>query len=79
MVNKNLGILGGGISALAFAYFYEKNIEIIEKESTLGGLCRSFEDDDGVSWDIGPHISFSKNKEILDFIVSLTPMNKLKR
>jgi len=79
MNNKNLGILGGGISALAFAYFYEKNVEIVEKESTLGGLCRSFEDDDGVSWDIGPHISFSKNKEILDFIVSLTPMNKLKR
>ena len=79
MENKNLGILGGGISALAFTHFYKKNTEIIEKESTLGGLCRSFVDDDGVSWDIGPHISFSKNKEILDFIISLTPMNKLKR
>ena len=79
MENKNLGILGGGISALAFAYFYKEDVEIIEKESTLGGLCRSFVDDDGVSWDIGPHISFSKNKEILDFIISLTPMNKLKR
>ncbi len=79
MENKNLGILGGGISSLAFAHFYKKNINIIEKESTLGGLCRSFIDEDGVSWDIGPHISFSKNEEILDFIISLTPMNKLKR
>ncbi len=79
MINKNLGILGGGISSLAFAHFYKKNIDIIEKESSLGGLCRSFTDEDGVSWDIGPHISFSKNKEILDFIISLTPMNKLKR
>jgi len=79
MMNKNLVILGGGISSLAFAYFYKKNLEIIEKESSLGGLCRSFTDEDGVSWDIGPHISFSKNKEILDFIISLTPMNKLKR
>ena len=61
MINKNLGILGGGISSLAFAHFYKKNIDIIEKDSSLGGLCRSFTDEDGVSWDIGPHISFSKN------------------
>lgn len=79
MDKNNLGILGGGISSLAFAYFYKKNVSIIEKESTLGGLCRSFVDSDGVSWDIGPHITFSKNKEILDFIISLTPMNELKR
>ncbi len=76
---KKIGVLGGGISSLAFAYFYKDFISIIEKESSLGGLCRSFKDSDGVAWDIGPHISFSKNKEILDFITSLTPMNKLKR
>ena len=79
MDKNNLGILGGGISSLAFAYFYKENVSIIEKESTLGGLCRSFVDSDGVSWDIGPHITFSKNKEILEFIISLTPMNELKR
>ena len=79
MNSNSLGILGGGISSLAFSYFYNKDISIIEKEPTLGGLCRSFVDSDGVSWDIGPHITFSKNKEILDFIISLTPMNQLKR
>ncbi len=79
MNSNSLGLLGGGISSLAFSYFYNKDISIIEKESTLGGLCRSFVDSDGVSWDIGPHITFSKNKEILDFIISLTPMNQLKR
>lgn len=79
MNNINIGILGGGISSLAFSYFYNNDVTIIEKESSLGGLCRSFKDEDGVAWDIGPHISFSKNKEILDFIISLTPMNKLKR
>jgi protoporphyrinogen oxidase len=76
---KNIGILGGGISSLAYSYFLGKKTTIIEKESSLGGLCRSFDDNDGVSWDIGPHITFSKNKEILDFITSLAPMNKLKR
>lgn len=79
MISEKLGILGGGISSLAFSYFYNKHVVVIEKEESLGGLCRSFVDDDGVAWDIGPHITFSKNKEILDFIISLTPMNQIKR
>ena len=79
MSKSKIGILGGGVSALAFSHFYEKKVSIIEKESTLGGLCRSFIDDDGVAWDIGPHITFSKNQEILEFIISLTEMNELKR
>ena len=79
MSKSNIGILGGGVSSLAFSHFYEKKVSIIEKESTLGGLCRSFIDDDGVAWDIGPHITFSKNQEILEFIISLTEMNELKR
>lgn len=78
-IDNKIGILGGGISAIAFAYFYDENVSIIEKEASLGGLCRSFIDSDGVSWDIGPHITFSKNQEILDFIISISPMNKLKR
>ena len=77
--DNKIGILGGGISAIAFAYFYDERVLIIEKEESLGGLCRSFVDNDGISWDIGPHITFSKNQEILDFIISISPMNKLKR
>ena len=79
MSKSKIGVLGGGVSSLAFSHFYEKKVSIIEKESTLGGLCRSFIDDDGVAWDIGPHITFSKNQEILEFIISLTEMNELKR
>ena len=79
MSKSKIGILGGGVSSLAFSHFYEKKVSIIEKESSLGGLCRSFIDDDGVAWDIGPHITFSKNQEILEFIISLTEMNELKR
>jgi len=78
-MNKKLGILGGGIAAISFSYFYENNSTIIEKESTLGGLCRSIVDDNNIPWDIGPHITFSKNIEILEFIISLVEMNKLKR
>ena len=79
MNKSKIGILGGGVSSLAFSHFYEEKVSIIEKESNLGGLCRSFIDDDGIAWDIGPHITFSKNQEILEFIISLTKMNELKR
>lgn len=71
-------LLGGGLSALAFAHFYGGKVVIFEKEDRLGGLCRSFETG-GICHDIGPHIFFSKEKEILDFLTSLTPMNRLRR
>ena len=73
-----VGLLGGGISALAFAHFCGQPAVIFEKEDRLGGLCRSF-DCGGVAYDVGPHIFFSKNQEILDFLTGLTPMHKLRR
>ena len=73
-----IGVLGGGISALAFAYFSERPVMIFEKEDRAGGLCRSF-DCRGVAYDVGPHIFFSKNQAILDFLTGLTPMHKLRR
>jgi protoporphyrinogen oxidase len=73
-----IGILGGGISALSFAHFSGRPAVIFEKEDRLGGLCRSF-DCQGVACDVGPHIFFSKNQEILEFLTGLTPMNKLRR
>lgn len=70
-----VGILGGGISGLSLAYFlqYEHGIdkyEILEKNSDCGGLCTTF-DKNGFKYDIGGHIMFSSNKEILDFEVGL--------
>ena len=78
MSSGPVAILGGGISAIAFAHFSGLRAEIFEKEDRLGGLCRSF-DTGGVACDIGPHIFFSKNEEVLRFATSLTPMNRLRR
>jgi len=78
MKQEPICVLGGGLSALAFAHFYGGKVVIFEKEDRLGGLCRSFETG-GVCHDIGPHIFFSKDREILDFLTSLTPMNRLHR
>jgi protoporphyrinogen oxidase len=73
-----IGVLGGGISGLAFACFSRRPAVVLEKEDRLGGLCRSFEHG-GVTYDVGPHIFFSKNQPILDFVTSLTPMHRLRR
>lgn len=80
-----IGILGGGLSGISLACFLQQNdkiksIDILEKESTPGGLCRSF-DFKGVSYDIGPHIIFSKDNEILEWMIRLLGdnVNKLRR
>lgn len=52
-VIKNL-IIGGGISGLAFANFCNSDYLIVEKDDTVGGLCRTFYNDDYV-WDYAGH------------------------
>lgn len=68
-------ILGGGLSGLTTAYFLQNHpdyndITILEKENTTGGLCRSIRKD-GYIYDIGPHILFSKDKEMLELMLSV--------
>jgi len=66
-----VGILGGGIAALSLANFLDEDAIIFEKDLTVGGLCRSFDFFD-VPFDIGPHIIFSKNDDVLKFHNSFT-------
>ena len=71
-------ILGGGLSGLSLAYFLKCNSTILEKEEKVGGLCRSFQFNE-ITHDIGPHILFSKDKEILDMILSIIETNRIRR
>ena len=80
-----LGILGGGLSAISIAYFLQEEsrfetIDILERDEAIGGLARSYKHD-GMSYDVGPHIVFSKNKEILEFMIGLMGdnANKIRR
>ena len=73
-------ILGGGLSGISTAYFLQnqKNIEkitIIEKENRIGGLCRSIKKNE-YTYDIGPHILFSKDKEMLELMLSVLDNGK---
>ena len=72
-----IAVLGGGLSAISLAYFLQddarvKEITILEKEDAIGGLCRSIHKD-GYTYDIGPHILFSKDKEMLNLMLDVVP------
>lgn len=67
---KRIGILGGGVAGLSLGYFLGPDSEVLEKDDTCGGLCRSFVHE-GFTFDLGGHIIFSKDKEILDFELEL--------
>ncbi len=79
VIKRKIGILGGGIAGLSLAHFLdETSLAVLEKEDRLGGLCRSY-NAGGAVYDIGPHIMFSKNQKVLDFMTSATPTNRLRR
>ena len=74
-------ILGGGLTGLTLGYFLNQEgiaFEIIEKEKECGGLMRTLQED-GFTFDYGgSHIFFSKDKEVLDFMLNLLGDNKIK-
>ncbi len=74
----NIGILGGGLAGLSLGYFIsQKNIDflILEKSEKIGGLLKSV-NIDGFIFDVGgSHVIFSKDKEILKFLISLLRNN----
>lgn len=71
-------ILGGGVAGLSLASFLEGRSVTLEKSATLGGLSRSYKLD-GIDYDIGPHIIFSKNKEVLDLHTQMIETNRIRR
>lgn len=74
-------ILGGGLTGLTLGYLMKqqgKKFEILEQGSECGGLMKTLEYD-GFTFDYnGSHVIFSKNKEVLDFMVSLLGQNKVR-
>lgn len=75
-----IAILGAGLSGITTAYFLQNSrdceeITLLEMENTPGGLCRSIQKD-GYTYDIGPHILFSKDKEMLALMLSVLDEGK---
>ena len=67
----SIGILGGGLAGISIAAHLDQDCEILEKDSRGGGHCQTVEEQ-GFTYDAGgPHIIFSRNQEMVDYMVSL--------
>jgi protoporphyrinogen oxidase len=61
-------VLGAGPSGLSYSLFCPDTVHIIEQNGVPGGHASSYEIS-GFTFDYGPHILFSRDKEILQFVV----------
>ncbi len=77
-MKTDIAILGGGVAGLSLASFIQRQCTILEINKEVGGLSRSYSMN-GVVYDIGPHIIFSKNKQVLDMHTTMIPTNRLRR
>jgi len=72
---RSIGILGGGISGIALASQLGDDVDVLEKRARIGGLSGSVIDQ-GFTFDAaGPHIMFSKNKDVLALMVKMLGEN----
>ena len=75
-------ILGGGLSGITLARILHgrgEDVFVLEAEQAIGGLCRS-RNDAGFCFDTGgSHIIFSRDREVLDFMLSVLGENRDER
>jgi protoporphyrinogen oxidase len=70
---KKTLIIGGGLAGLSAGYHLgELEPHVFEKESSLGGLCRSFTQD-GFTFDCTGHLIHLKNRYVRDLVAELLP------
>jgi protoporphyrinogen oxidase len=78
--NRNVksAILGGGLTGVTLArLLHEKgeDVTVLEREPNIGGLCRS-KTEAGFTFDVGgSHIVFSRDAEVLSFMLSVLAGN----
>ena len=63
-------IIGAGISGLAYANFCgHEDFLVIEKDSEIGGYCKTIKQD-GFVWDYSGHFFHFKDQEIKNYLIS---------
>ncbi len=62
------GIIGAGASGLSLALMLDGEFTVFERRDRTGGHCHTTVRD-GWTFDQGPHIMFSKNVDVLDFMI----------
>ncbi|MGQ9479366.1 MAG: protoporphyrinogen/coproporphyrinogen oxidase [Thermoproteota archaeon] len=75
-----IGVLGCGLSGAAYAFFASRmglRVTLLEKDNFPGGLIRSL-NEDGFTFDMGgSHVIFSKNNDVLRFMLDLLGDNRI--
>lgn len=69
MKNKKVLVIGAGFAGLAAASELSKRgteVILVEKSATAGGLSQTISLD-GVKFELGPHIYFNKDEEVVQF------------
>ena len=70
---KRIVIIGGGLAGLSAAYHLkEHEPRVFEKETAVGGLCRSFTQD-GFTFDCTGHLVHLRNQYTKDLVAQLLP------
>ncbi|MDP2653133.1 MAG: FAD-dependent oxidoreductase [Candidatus Omnitrophota bacterium] len=63
-MKKKIVIIGAGPTGLGAAYRLHElghaDFAVLERRPYLGGLCASFRDQNGFTWDLGGHVIFSR-------------------
>jgi protoporphyrinogen oxidase len=65
----NTAIIGAGASGLSLALMLDGDVTIFEQSDRTGGHCHATVRD-GWTFDRGPHIMFSRDKDVLDFMIA---------
>ncbi len=71
-------IIGAGITGLSCGYFSKEPFIIFEKETAVGGLCRSIKEN-GFTFDYSGHFLHIKDIKIKNLIEKLTKQKLLKK
>jgi protoporphyrinogen oxidase len=65
----NTAIIGAGASGLSLALMLDGDVSIYEQSDRTGGHCHATIRD-GWTFDRGPHIMFSRDQDVLDFMIA---------
>jgi protoporphyrinogen oxidase len=80
--SSGIAIIGAGPTGIAAAHRLRESgcrgFRVFERQKYAGGLCASFQDPRGFTWDLGGHVFFSRHRYFLKLLQEGLPEGVLK-